>query len=278
MILERFGTVTLPVYNPDGDIGPSPSRSGTVNIPGGAYDAYGNDQAPRETTTITRRCTLIEDTPAALQTALDELRSLRGKRDRLYARMQDDTVRWHWARLLRVVVPKKPGNVVNQEIELIFELPPIWWYGERTGDGWVLDAGEYFDAGLTLDESGGLFTLNTSPKNVTINNGGNATVTNAVITVTAAGTDITALTIAKSGETQLVYSGTIAVGQALVIDCGAWSVENNGSDDYANFALGASHAIEEWLHLSPGNNTITVTKTGGSAASTIGIEFYDGWE
>lgn len=276
--ISRFGSVELPCAAAEEPVGTAGSRSGLVTIPGGYYDAYGSERAPREREIINRKAILHRATPALLQTAYNELRAMRGVRAKLYISQPDGSSYWTIARLLKITSQSGPDNIRHLEINMAFELLWPMWYGERTGDGWVLDSGEVLDDGLTLDESGGLFALNTSPKSVTVTNGGNATVKNAIITVTAAGTDITALTIAKSGETQLVYSGTIAAGESLVIDVGAWSVENDGADDYANFALGASHVIEEWLHLTPGSNTITVTKTGGSTASTIGIEFYDGWE
>lgn len=275
--IDRFGSIALPCAAAEEPVGTAPSRSGLVTLPGGYYDAYGSERAPREREIISRKAILHRSTPALLQAAYNELRAMRGVRSNLYMTQPDGSVYWTTARLLKIVSPSGPDNIRHLELTMTFELIEPVWHGERTGSGWVLDAGEVLDAGLTLDESDGVTVLNTSPKNVTVINGGNATVKNAVITVTAVGTDITSLIIAKSGETQLVYSGTIAVGESLVIDCGAWSVENDGADDYANFDLGASHAIEEWLHLDPGSNTITVTRTGG-ANSTIGFTFYDLWE
>lgn len=274
--LNKFGQTDLPKVNAEPDVGTGPAKSDLVNIPGGWFDPQGTAQADAQTHIIPLACALIGATKTALDDAYDTVRALKGVRDKLWRLRADGDIQWIWARMIEIQAVRDYRVPHRLPMTISFQRLSPLWNGLRSDDGWLLDAGDRLDEGLYLD--GTPTVLNTSPKNITVTNSGNATVKNAVITVTAVGTDITALTIAKSGETQLVYSGTIAAGESLVIDCGAWSVENDGTDDYANFALGASHAIEEWLHLEPGNNTITVTKTGGGTTSTIGFTYYDGWQ
>lgn len=47
------------------------------------------------------------------------------------------------------------------------------------------------------------------------------------------------------------YTGTIAIGNALVIQNGNFKVENNGVNDLTNF-------VGSFLHLDPGDNTIEI--------------------
>lgn len=278
--IERFGTETLPVYNPESDIG-----SGTINFKviglqsGGIFDPLGNGQATVAEQSIVRRGTLHgEDGEMLIE--FQSLKALLGIRDKLYRRARaSGSVEWCYARMRNVRSTRKPGDRYALDVELEFiKISPIW-NGERHGNGWLLDAGEYLDTSLALDEeTGDEYALYSATTNVIIANGGNAPVKNAILTITAGGSAaITGITITKSGETHWVYAGTIAAGQSLVIDCGTWSVENHGADDYANFSFGANHAIDSMLVLDAGSNALVVVKTGGNINDTLEVEFYDGW-
>lgn len=73
----------------------------------------------------------------------------------------------------------------------------------------------------------------------------------------------------------LVYIGSIAAGESLVIDCGEQSAKNDGVGDSAHFSRGADHKYDGWMQLEPGDNTVEVTRTGGGATSSISFSFYD---
>jgi hypothetical protein len=137
--------------------------------------------------------------------------------------------------------------------------------------------GEYSNLTTYSDLASTGVTLGTSPQVVTITNDGDATVLGAVVTVTAGSADITALEIESDSGAHLTYDGTIEDGEALVVDCGALSVKNDGSSAYADFALGANHTARYWLPLPTGDTDLTVTWTGGGTGSTIKVEFYDAW-
>lgn len=243
---------------------------------GGGYDGLGASQSRAKPFTISHNCAIYSaSSQTAIQTQLDALKALVGTRGRLYRRMPDNSLQWITARLVTLDATRTIANNNYLDISLTFQVAEYPWRGNHHGDGWVLDAGEYFDTGLVFDESG-LSVPMPASGTVTVTNGGNATVRNAVITITAAGTNITELTLTKSGETDLKYVGTITAGQSLVIDCGAYTVKNNGVDDYANFSRETNHVIAEWLALAAGANTIGTTRTGGNNSSSITFTFDDG--
>ena len=280
---ERFGTVDLPIYDPAQEQGPGSARLALMELPdGGAYDAHGAEQAPQDTEQINVKLRIMASSAADMRTQINELRALIGERDKLYRRQDDDdSVEWCWARLRSVKATRTHKEILNQAMTLTFVRTSPHWYGINHG-AWLLDDGEYLDAGLMLDAADFTFTLDSSPKTVTVTNGGNLICDDPIITVTAGSASITNLVIEKLvGATtygHIVYAGTIAIGKSLVIDCAARTVTNDSTSDYANFSLGASHKNPAWIRLSAAaDNSIKVTLTGGSTDSTIDFAFYDAW-
>ena len=114
----------------------------------------------------------------------------------------------------------------------------------------------------------------------TVANSGNYYVVNPIITLTAGSTNITEAIIQKMSSTgatilnELYFTGTLLAGNALVIDCGALTVLNNGVDASADFDTGTSHKEAPWFTLWPSNNTVRVTLTGGSTDSVLDVDFY----
>jgi hypothetical protein len=277
---ERFGTTTLPIYEPKDEIGTAQARPGLVRTTGGFFAAVGSETLDADSKRIHIRRQIVETTSAALLTTYYALRALRGVRDKLYRRRDDQAVEWAYAWLVECDSTREPKNITVLTVDLTFELLSTQWYGAEHNAGWTFDSGEYFDTGLYFDSQDFLFTLDSSPKTVTVTNGGNDTVRNVIMTITAGALAITNLVIKRKVSSttyeHLVYAGTIAAGESLVIDCGADSVENNGVGDYANFSRGASHQTNWLLQLLAGNNSIEVTITGGSTDSTILFTFSDG--
>ena len=278
---ERFGSTTLPIYEPKDAIGTAQARPGLVRTTGGFFAAVGSETLDADSKRVHIRRQIVEDTPADLITTYYALRALRGVRDKLYRRRDDEAVEWAYAWLVECEGTREAKNITVLNVELTFELLSTQWYGAEHNAGWTFDSGEYFDTGLYFDSQDFLFTLSDSiPITMTVTNGGNDTVRNEIVTVTAGAAAITNLVIKRKvgGVTyeHLVYAGTISAGQALVIDCGADSVKNNGVGDYANFSRGANHQTNWLLQLLAGDNSIEVTITGGSINSTILFTFSDG--
>jgi hypothetical protein len=266
--LEQFGTTILPNYNPESDIGSGKAKIPYIDLPGGgAYDPLGSEPAPIGVANFVKRCTLAADTPSALQSAYDELMAWTGKRDKLYRRKYaDGNMQWCYARLEEVRTTRKYGDLLKLDLELEFtKFSPVWnglFYSE------VFLKSEIAAGGGT----------------VYINNNGNANQDDVVITVLGSGTDITDLYINKMSPgggsiyDNLSWSGVLGAGQQLVIDCGAYTVEKQGVDDYNNFSLGPYHAEDIWFRLwGPTSNRIEIGITGGDNNVTVKFEYYDAY-
>lgn len=280
--IVRFGNyaadmVTLPVLGKTHDMGSGASRMLNVDSPDGQVDLLGNERAKRGPYTLPVSCTLYDTTPANVQTNLDQLKAMRGKVDKLWMELYDGSERWIKARLDSVSGPRKINNGLYISLTLAFYIKEQSWSCANHGP-WLFDDGEYFDSGLYFD-GGESYALDSSPKSITVNNGGNVDVDDLIMTVTARTSNITALVIKRlDGATvleHLIYSGTILVGESLVVNCGSLSVQNDGAGDSAHLTRGTDHTYDGWMRLEPGDNTIQVTRTGGGADSTIDFNFYD---
>jgi hypothetical protein len=112
---------------------------------------------------------------------------------------------------------------------------------------------------------------------VAVRNNGNAPVYDPIITVTAGTAAITALTVTVGTETALSWAGTLGAGNDLVIDCGAQTIRNDGTDAYSGFSYGAGHTVGYWVGLgATATTTISISHTGG-VTGVVEVSFYDGW-
>jgi len=283
MRLQRFGAgegadYEFPPYDTRDALGLVRANVDFVVTAAGSFDPNGTAAVVDDLFTITAARTLIEDTEAELQVALDAARAIRGVRSKLWARTLNDELRWLWARCVQVVQARQHFNNVHQPVTFFFQTNEYRWRG-HDHTPWTFDAGEYFDTALYLDEDGWIETMTAGPPGphtITVTNGGNKTVRDAVITITAGAANITSVTI-ESGSSDFTITDTILAGNSLVIDCGAFSVLNNGVNTYTNFSYASNHAIPEWLLLPSGNTDIDVTFAGGSTDSTVTVAFMDGW-
>ena len=274
--LTQFGTVTLPEYAAVHQMDVAPAISGNVATLGGGYDRWGTATAPQQfPQQIAAQFTTWADDVDAIRTSVDTLREKIGQRNLLFRQALDSTedMQWAYARVVSVPITRQIDQWSSQPLTIGFEQ---WsnWHGDQHG-AWLLDSGETFDSGLYFDGTDDSETLSASPGTVTLTNAGNVPVYDAIVTVTAGSAAITALDIKCNANVHWTYSGTIAAGDALVIDAGAWSVENDGTDDFGKFAFGASHKVSAMLELTPGSNSFVVTFTGGSTNSEFDISFWD---
>lgn len=142
-----------------------------------------------------------------------------------------------------VFLPGSGGASVAYTIDIICADP--FWYNDTTGsDSRTLDTGD-----VAID-----ITNNVYRESFTINNTGTAFVF-PVITVTAGGTNLTTITVRNlTTGRNFSFVGTVLSGNSLVVDCGQFTVENNGVEDLTNWS-------GSFLWFDPGNNSMQIEGT-----------------
>lgn len=281
-LLERFGIRTLPPYNSEMTESPIPAAIAFVETTGGIYDNDGNGRSRQALPFALRyQGVILENLMTDTRAYVDMFRPLVGIRSKLYRRARDnDEVHWCYARLVAMPYETNTKDKAWRTVTLDFQQLSRW-HGARHDDPWTFDSGEVFDDGLILDEESPTI-LDTNPKVTAVINNGNIPIQDAQIFLTAAGSNITAVTFTGTNSVagitiNLTWTGTLTAGQILIINDAASSVLNNGVNAYTGLVRNSGHNIAPWFEFAPGTTNITVTRTGGSAASTIAIIFRDGW-
>ena len=261
MWITRFASNTLPTVMPIQDIGLGRIEPGTVQLPGGrVHDAHGDDDAP---VALPYRITISAEVfgtgSTSLRTNINAIRALTGQRGDLVRKQtptatERETVT---ARMEQFEQRRDSDHIQYVPIRLTFLVLSHPWLGTS------------HTVSTAFNTSGTL--------SLVCNNGGNAAVEDAVLTVTPHGTAMTGMTIKVSGATDLRWVGTLGTTAALVVDCGAATVTNDGADAYDELTIGADHAQTAWLRLEPGNTTITITRTGAENSSVVSVVYRDGW-
>ena len=277
-ILKLFGATELPEFdfvNPATGSGPTASTATKIGS-GAFFDALGTDRAPLDLPyEVAFRGTIAEATTALFAARMKRLRGLRGKVNHLVRELEDGTVHWCEAKCLQARADGEAGQALVQEFDLVFEIRSPW-YGARHGDAAYLgQSGVYLGDGTVLGYAE-VHTLDASPKSIVLSNAGEGQVRGVRITVTAGDAPITALRLACSGtDCEWDFTGSIAATKSLVVDCGAWTVRNDGTDAWNNLQTTANHQRGEWLLLQPGDNTVTVTFTTAGSDPTVRFDFSD---
>jgi len=257
--ITRFASTDLPARREMQDAITGRVQSSMVGLPGGkVFDAHGSETAIGEGYPVKVGGAVHAATPAALKTAVYLLRALKGVQDKLYRTPDGGSANSEWveARCDAVESVRDWRHRLWENVVLHFTVLDDVWSGA---------AGEKN------------ITLATGTDEGEANNLGNAIVHDLTITIAAVDSAITQVDIEnlEAGHVSKIrYAGSITAGQSLVIDCGALSVKNNAVDDWDNFSVESAHEIDEWLRLMPGNNTIRVTRTGGSADSVATLNWY----
>lgn len=273
---ERFGSITLPTYNREASIAPAAAQLRIVATAAGAFDADGSGRSAQQFPhALTLEAIVSEDATADQRDALDELRAAVGTRANLYRVADDDgTVHRAACRLQSMTAERSyEQRRAYQPVRLIFQQLEAW---RGASTGWTLDDGELLDDGLMLDETAYTATITASPSAQTITNGGNLPVTDAVITITA-GSGNLVNPVLTGGGMDLRWTGTINAGDALVIDCGALSVQDDGVDAYSGFARGSGHTVEDWCYLAPGATALSLAVSGTLTGASWSVSFRERW-
>jgi hypothetical protein len=233
MRLTAFGSYTFPNTGPEGsgrvdvlDVGNAPSQ--IIPLPDGtSYDALGLATAKPGPRMHSARFTVFSTngTASGLDTALDAVRALVGRRDKLVMTLGDGTTtRFCYARCVSVNHTREARNWAYQPVELLFEAVHEGWYGackcgprfyERdmawdTGGAWGIEAPmvALADGATSAD---------------TWTNAGNRTIYTPIVRVAAGTASITHVAVQLAGYTWY-YDGEIWPGTALEVRCGPKSV------------------------------------------------------
>lgn len=302
MIIDRFvvGSTTYDlsaIYSGEDDAPAGPAYGAYTDSPGGgAHDGYGSTQSSSGQIALRKSGEIIATTRADLLERRDALRAMKGQHGKLYAEMDDETVRWVYARCDLVSMPRSADMTLYQGVDIAWTQKSAVWNGNYNGgSGWLLDGSVALDSGRYLDEgSDNEFILTAGTNTLTLTNNGNAPVTNIQILVTvpttgAGGADITGLGILSPYSPDQIYDFSVngapfLAASALVannaeIDTGVRSVYryDGVTESYALLGFNADHKSSDWLVLEPGTNEVAVVLSGGGTGTTIKFTYYDGW-
>lgn len=282
--IYQFDAVMLPLYNPQATHDAGPSASTLQASIGGVFDVYG---ARRRLTTALKvvvsgiyaasegdvllvdhlgrnivdhlgRLMLVATPRQWLRLQVDAIRAKQGVRGTLYRRRWDQAsvVQWKTARLLNV---RERGEAAQRalyaEVDLEFETAMAAWRAATpsTASG-ALVSGGAVGIGVTA--------------------GGNAPVTDAIITITATGAISSVAIKGLHAGIDLRWVGSLAAGQTLQIDCGRQTVVSSAGNAYGGLALGSGHYGQGWLPLAEGITPLLVESNGPGSVS---VAWYDQW-
>lgn len=270
-----FGSVKLPLGMAEDDLSTGTVDSSLVDAIGGAFDALGSRQRlpRRRTITHTGMYTgqktylvthtgahlvshtgarlMVGDAKKVLRGQVDALRAKLGQVDSLWRLREDDgALQWVTARLLSVGYDQTVDAVQTAKLRSTFETLMVGWRSQAQ----QVASGSMAAVGTLL-----------------VHNGGDLPVEDALISVTATST-ITSLSITTPSGVALAWTGSLAAGQTLTIDCGARTVKRGSVSLYSGFSLGGGHTVAGWLPLAVGDNFLKVTGTG---AGTITVRWYN---
>lgn len=281
-VITYFEHIPMPDAMQEDDLSTGQVEPSLRDSIGGVFDYFGNDQClPRKqqfphrgkyvgevhTRITSDGDTRVTDSGDSRITAAARAADLRGKVDDLKGmvgttgalwreRVADSVLSWKRCRLLKVghVETVETANVVS-EVESIFETSDAGW---RSEEATVTEA----------SATAGIVAMLVVP------NSGAVLVHDAIITVECTSGTITHVAIGGSGIA-LTWTGSLAVGQVLVIDSGEKTVLKEGANAYSGFTYGVGHTTEDPLPLLRGDNIISVTLTGGNGDVTV--EHYNQW-
>jgi len=279
--LIRFGTLDLEHSNQVDDIGSGETPVSYLALSGGsALDNFGSAQKHPGVVDRVAVRTLSAGNVNNLTMLYLNLLSMRGQRNRLYRRLASGESQWVYARLVAVSGQRDYQRTQFrriQEVELHFSCQDAFWRGLAVMD-WPLDDGNLLDDDLYLDASVH-YPLSSSPCTLTVpvaNGAGHAPVRAVTIRITAPGSAISNITVARAGGESLTFSGSIAANKTLVIDAGTMQVQNDGVDAYDDLAFTPTADLATWFSLLPGDNQVTITYTG-AIGGDIEFAYYEAW-
>ncbi len=280
--LVRFAEINLEQYNQVDDVGSGQTPTHYIILPdGGAIDGFGALQKHPGVIERVKTMRLSVSTETALAQAYFRLLELRGRRERLYRRLPDNSEHWQLARLISVAAKRsyemaKFKNI--QDVELRFVSGEMIWHGNWAGTRWFLNDAKFLNDGLDFNGAPIPLTegLNNFVEIVGSDDAGRAPVRALKIIVTAGSAIISRVDIARAGGEIITYATDIQPGSSLIIDTGTFQVTLDGADAYnAAFQVTPVADLGSWFCLLPGENQIIVNLVGGSG--TFDLDYYEAW-
>lgn len=279
--LVEFDEISIDFYDQTDVMGTGDAPASNFGMPGGgSIDNYGNTNTYPAAMTRSKSALIAQSTKPLLEKTVNQLKSLRGKRSKLWRVDADGERQYQYARLINVSVTRttdEARNLINaiQSVSCTWVLDSDTWFGKFEGI-WRLNDGNKINDELQLN-SGEIVELITSPQVETItitqdNLYSKKLVRGVYIVVTAhTGSSFSSVVIANAAGTTLTFNGTVAAGTDLIIDANTNTVTNNGADAYDDLTV--TYAADypfSWFPLMLGNNEITITHNG---ADTICFDY-----
>lgn len=279
--IDQFDGVALPTYNPDQELAPAAVDSTLVASIGASFDRAGSrrematrhavrvrgwfessetiylvDHAGNRIVDHAGNQIIVATALGWLRGQVENLSGRVGQRGTLWRKRWDATSvrQWKTARLLRVNLPHDyTRRLYVVECECQFESTMAAWRAATatTTSGSIAAAGY---VGLT------------------ISNGGQVQVDDAVMTITATAAISSVRVECTAAGISLAWAGSLGAGSSLVIDAGAKTVRNAGADAYSGFSLEAGHTADGWLPLAKG---VTPMMVYLSAAGAVSLAHYN---
>lgn len=269
----------------------------TVRLPGmsGGFDELGFGEAPREIGNLRTSFMLRAATPAALLTLRDTVRGFPyyGPGKLVFQPIDPAaTPRYCFARAQVDVSEDAKYERPDARCSINFHVPDPFWYQDADATAAVWSVGQWgtakwggsyptFNLGSAHAVSGTTWgtaiwgsAIWSAYRDVTLTNNGNTwAIPRLIFTCTEACPGGISIENRGSQIDLLSYSGAIATGQILNIDCRAMSVRLNGVDAYTT---SFDHIHPNFLRQLPGLNTLRVTLPGGGGG-TLRVIYAHTW-
>lgn len=257
--LSTFNGVALPGHNWTMDLGTPKTINPVIPTVGGLFDIYGGRRRIQHEQVFDIEGWLDS---ATLASAIRTLKGQVGRTGYLVRTDMDGTNSLQrYCRLLSVGYPIRSDQrgVLNRPVCTFFTNEPFWRSSSLTTHTFT---------GLTATANACTFTV-----------AGEEDVLDALITFTAtANTSSLTLNHSKTENSltivsNLVFSSTVLNTKVWSLNCGLYTVTNDGANAYSGLAEGSTHTEVYWLRLPPGSNTITAT-LGGTGTGTLAVSYY----
>ena len=251
-------TITLPDVAPETPIGTGRAHLDIFPLSGGGvYVGQGDGRAETHDNYITLRATYDAATAAALNTVIDALYAVHGRRGKLYREEQDGTEIWTCAWFIESDPVSGPHNVDFQEMVITWMQQSRIWYGDT--------------------QRNTTSRISTHGGTMGFAHIGTIEVKNSTMSFMPMTTTVSVLRINMGSTASLFFTAAIPASSALVLDQSAWTVKMGGADWYSHLQFGATHSIGYWWPVPTTRTTMTVTGTSGMWNIAWSLSYRDGY-